>query len=222
MGMDPATLALIIPAIASVGGKVGEGLLAPQPQHFTSFAGGPNDPTKLLSQAGGNLSDVFSAILPKMLSAPDMSDAYVQDLPSRRSPDNLPIDLSGPHATWGGGDNGPKRLPPPTNAPATIPTHEASPATPDAPLPWSDISTQLAKTMNPRNIPSGPQRVTYTPGDSGPIADALRSIDGGAWTSNVGANAPADGMIHPRTKGAAQMLLHLAQPSVMAQAGAQA
>lgn len=101
MGMDPATAAIVWPMVISAVGGVAKGISTPQGQKLQSFEGGPNDPNQTLTEARRMLEGVFSGVLARSQQPVDMSDAYVQDLPSfTGGPLPQPIGVTG---SWQGG-----------------------------------------------------------------------------------------------------------------------
>lgn len=96
MGMDPATLGAIIAA----GGAIASHVTAPQGQKLSSFEGDPVlDPRTTLKESKAMLESVFGPAALRALQAPDMSDAYVQNVPQFTGGAlPMPIGVSG---SWG-------------------------------------------------------------------------------------------------------------------------
>lgn len=98
MGMDPVTLSALITAAGAAGGRI----FAPQGQKLSSFEGASDlDPRATLEEAKKMLEGVFGGAVKHASDPIDLSDAYVQDLPSY-SGGGMPMPI-GATGAWGKG-----------------------------------------------------------------------------------------------------------------------
>ncbi len=233
MGLDPATLAVLIPALGQIGGATIGGALAPNPfQPRQSFHGTTADPVASATNIQSALSQILGpamakAMTPADLPGPDMSHAVLPSftgggLPQpigvtsgvQANPNGLPTvkprgaiapPLFGP--TVGGQTRGPGNGEPDPTDPAN-PGGSGSRGGADGNGANGPGSNSPGNGNNYLDL--GPKR-RYTPTT---IATAASDFDG-SGTSDLraggGSGTPNTGGLDPSIFGAVQLLMHAAQ-----------
>lgn len=234
MGMAPALAAVVWPALITAAGAIGSRIFAPQGQELSSFEGASSiAPDATLGNAQQMLNGVMGQFLQRAGGQPDLSHAYVQDLPSF-SGGGLPMPV-GVTGSWEGGAM--PHTPPPTVGelpdwftPGQVGHGQAVPRNPDIDkgTPRDPNNPQPIPPTHP-NPPDDP-RFPRNPGSHQPSGEK----GGPAPSSLLGAmdeaprrlafqppGTPAaagsntamgggQGMADPQAIGAVSLLMHLA------------
>lgn len=232
MGMDPATAAIVWPLVISAVGGVAKGVSSPSSgQDLTSYEGsGELDPRNMLAGAKHAIEGAYGLAIGRATSPVDMSDAYVQDLPSFTGGAlPMPIGVSG---SWGankpaapvnpwtpnpntdatasslGGERADPNVDPTTGGP-TNPTafagRTADPAaSQDAPFNASDYGSKPLSLLTD-GADSLPVRKSASLPDNG--LDPMSGVGADMGGTGAGAGGGTD----PRATGAVTLLLKLAQ-----------
>lgn len=198
--MDPATLAIVLPLIAKVGGSAIDAAFAPSPyqprQTFSNNGGG--DLRSSLGSIQATLGSVLSGALEKVGDGPSLPDAHVGTLPSF-SGGGLPMPIGVTSAKDSGhGDlltgYGTSNVLNPT-----VPTVEGN--------------------VPPGSTPGNTRSLPTPPGINVPLGNADPTFPGGSestWGSASSAlSSGKDGirgsqLLDPQTQGALQLLYHAA------------
>lgn len=188
MGMDPVTLGAIIMA----GGAVASRVTAPQGQQLSSFEGANSelDPHHTLAEAKHAIEQTFSAVAQHASQPVDMSDAYVQNLPSfTGGAMPMPVGVTG---SWGGGKPA-GTVPASEQFPLTqFPgTFSSSPNDTRTGVPNAGGSDGTGRT-NPNAPATSPTPPIGTAVPRGTASVGSTGLDGGDGTGGGSSTSPAD------------------------------